>query len=170
MGSLSTHSRIGLYFISYLLACEVYLIEVLEIIIDGLFGTHRIFQGLLGEVFYGFLIGTFEILAALVFVAVVIFWLRRNVLNIKRFLSKEMKGWPKNDGNIILYIEMVLMTLFIVMNATDIAFQEAGTGNVISQFLVPVFDGFCFFLAHGIYGFDVLSFFHLLRHIIKKVK
>ena len=117
-------------------------IEVLEIIIDGLFGTHRIFQGLLGEVFYGFLIGTFEILAALVFVAVVIFWLRRNVLNIKRFLSKEMKGWPKNDGNIILYIEMVLMTLFIVMNATDIAFQEAGTGNVISQFLVPVFDGF----------------------------
>jgi heterodisulfide reductase subunit C len=117
-------------------------IEVLEIIIDGLFGTHRIFQGLLGDDFYGFLIGTFEILAALVFVAVVIFWLRRNVLNIKRFLSKEMKGWPKNDGNIILYIEMVLMTLFIVMNATDIAFQQAGTGNVISQFLVPVFDGF----------------------------
>ena len=117
-------------------------IEVLEIIIDGLFGTHRIFQGLLGDGFYGFLIGTFEILAALVFVAVVIFWLRRNVLNIKRFLSKEMKGWPKNDGNIILYIEMVLMTLFIVMNATDIAFQQAGTGNVISQFLVPVFDGF----------------------------
>tara|TARA_B110000091_G_scaffold64406_1_gene70938 strand:+ start:3582 stop:4898 length:1317 start_codon:yes stop_codon:yes gene_type:complete len=117
-------------------------IEVLEIIIDGLFGTHRIFKGLLGNGFYGFLIGTFEILAALVFVAVVIFWLRRNVLNIKRFLSKEMKGWPKNDGNIILYIEMVLMTLFIVMNATDIAFQQAGTGNVISQFLVPVFDGF----------------------------
>jgi heterodisulfide reductase subunit C len=117
-------------------------IEVLEIIIDGLFGTHRIFQGLLGNGFYGFLIGTFEILAALVFVAVVIFWLRRNVLNIKRFLSKEMKGWPKNDGNIILYIEMVLMTLFIIMNATDIAFQQAGTGNVISQFLVPVFEGF----------------------------
>jgi heterodisulfide reductase subunit C len=117
-------------------------IEVLEIIIDGLFGTHRIFQGLLGDGFYGFLIGTFEILAALVFVAVVIFWLRRNVLNIKRFLSKEMKGWPKNDGNIILYIEMVLMTLFIIMNATDIAFQQAGTGNVISQFLVPVFEGF----------------------------
>jgi heterodisulfide reductase subunit C len=117
-------------------------IEVLEIIIDGLFGTHRIFQGLLGDVFYGFLIGTFEILAALVFLAVVIFWLRRNVLNIKRFLSKEMKGWPKNDGNIILYIEMVLMTLFIVMNATDTAFQQAETGNVISQFLVPIFDGF----------------------------
>ncbi|MCL7752944.1 (Fe-S)-binding protein [Polaribacter sp. Z022] len=117
-------------------------IEVLEIIIDGLFGTHRVFLGVLGEDFYGFLIGTFEILAALVFIAVVIFWLRRNVSNIKRFLSKEMKGWPKNDGNYILYFEMVLMTLFLVMNATDVSFQQAGIGNSISQFIVPLFDGF----------------------------
>ena len=117
-------------------------IEVLEIIIDGLFGTHRVFKGLLGDGFYGFLIGTFEILAALVFVAVVIFWLRRNVSNIKRFLSKEMKGWPKNDGNIILYFEMVLMTLFIVMNASDLPFQQVGIGNPISQLIVPLFDGF----------------------------
>ncbi|PQJ82042.1 (Fe-S)-binding protein [Polaribacter glomeratus] len=117
-------------------------IEVLEIIIDGLLGTHRIFLDFLGLGIYGFLIGTFEILAALVFAAVIIFWLRRNVSNIKRFLSKEMKGWPKNDGNIILYFEMVLMTLFLVMNATDPAFQEAGSGNIISQFIAPLFDGF----------------------------
>ena len=117
-------------------------IEVLEIIIDGLLGTHRIFQGFLGNAFYGFLIGTFEILAALVFAAVIIFWTRRNVSNIKRFLNKEMKGWPKNDGNNILYFEMVLMTLFLVMNATDTAFQEAGIGNAISQFIAPLFDGF----------------------------
>ena len=117
-------------------------IEVLEIIIDGLFGTHRVFQGVLGDGFYAFLIGFFEILAALVFVAVILFWLRRNVSNIKRFLSKEMKGWPKSDGNIILYFEMVLMTLFLVMNATDVHFQEAGIGNPISQFIVPFFDGF----------------------------
>jgi len=117
-------------------------IEVLEIIIDGLFGTHRIFKGVLGDAFYGFLIGTFEILALLVFVAVTIFWLRRNVSNIKRFLSKEMKGWPKNDGNYILYFEMVLMTLFLVMNATDVNFQQAGIGNTISQFITPLFDGF----------------------------
>jgi heterodisulfide reductase subunit C len=116
-------------------------IEVLEIIIDGLLGTHRIFLGFLGNAFYGFLIGTFEILAALVFVAVIIFWLRRNVSNIKRFLSKEMMGWPKNDANYILYFEMVLMTLFIVMNATDTVFQEAGAGNVISQFIAPLFNG-----------------------------
>ena len=117
-------------------------IEVLEIIIDGLFGTHRVFQGIIGDAFYGFLIGTFEILAALVFVTVIIFWTRRNVANIKRFLSKEMKGWPKKDGNLILYFEMVLMTLFLVMNASDAPFQEAGVGNPISQFFVPLFEGF----------------------------
>jgi len=117
-------------------------IEVLEIIIDGLFGTHRVFQGLLGDGIYGFLIGVFEVLAVLVFVAVIVFWLRRNISNIKRFLSKEMKGWPKNDGNYILYFEMVLMTLFLVMNATDVSFQQAGVGNTISQFIAPLFDGF----------------------------
>ena len=87
-------------------------IEVLEIIIDGLFGTHRVFQPILGDAFYGFLIGTFEILAALVFIAVTLFWLRRNASNIKRFLSKEMKGWPKRDGNFILYFEMVLVLFY----------------------------------------------------------
>ena len=117
-------------------------IEVLEIVIDGLFGTHRIFKPFLGDWFYGFLIGVFEVLAALVFVAVIIFWLRRNVSNIKRFLSKEMEGWPKKDGNLILYFEMVLMSLFIIMNATDSPFQEAGIGNVISQFLAPFFEGY----------------------------
>ena len=114
-------------------------IEVLEIIIDGLFGTHRIGLSILPESIYGFLIGSFEILAALVFVAVVVFWIRRNVIKLKRFMSAEMKGWPKSDGNIILYFEMVLMTLFIVMNATDSSFQALDSGNVISQFVSPLF-------------------------------
>jgi heterodisulfide reductase subunit C len=117
-------------------------IEVLEIIIDGLLGTHRIFQGFISASFYAFLIATFEILAALVFVVVILFWTRRNIANIKRFLSPEMKGWPKMDGNIILYFEMVLMTLFLVMNATDTTFQQAGIGNPISQFIVPFFGNF----------------------------
>ncbi|MFY0603391.1 MAG: (Fe-S)-binding protein [Flavobacteriaceae bacterium] len=116
-------------------------IEVLEIVIDGLFGTHRVFLPLLGETIYGFLIGSFEILAALVLVSVILFWLRRNIANIKRFLSKEMTGWPKNDGNLILYFEMVLMTLFIVMNAADPEFQKAGAGNPISQFVAPLLNG-----------------------------
>jgi heterodisulfide reductase subunit C len=117
-------------------------IEVLEIVIDGLLGTHRVFQPLLGNSIYGFLIGTFEILAFLVLVAVILFWLRRNIVQLKRFMSKEMKGWPKSDGNLILYFEIVLMSLFIVMNATDHTFQEAGFGNPISQFVFPWFSGY----------------------------
>ena len=115
-------------------------IEVLEIVIDGLFGTHRIFSAI-GPL-YGVLIGTFEVLAALVFIAVVIFWFRRNVVKIQRFMKSEMKGWPKLDGNLILYFEIVLMGLFIIMNATDIEFQSMNSGNVISQFFAPMFEGY----------------------------
>lgn len=117
-------------------------IEVLEIIIDGLAGTHRIFQGIINDGIYAFLIGTFEVFAALVFIAVILFWTRRNVANIKRFMSAEMKGWPKNDANYIIYFEIILMTLFLVMNATDVNFQKAGIGNPISQFIAPLFNGF----------------------------
>lgn len=116
-------------------------IEVLEIILDGLFGTHRLFLDVIGKEVYGFLIGTFEILAVLVLITVVAFWLRRNAIKLKRFMSAEMKGWPKNDGNIILYFEVVLMCLFLTMNATDIPFQEMNSGNLISQFIAPWFDG-----------------------------
>lgn len=117
-------------------------LEVLEIIIDGLFGTHRIFSKFLSTSVYGFLIGAFEILAVLVLLAVVVFWLRRNTIKLKRFLSPEMKGWPKNDANYILYFEVVLMCLFLTMNATDTLFQEANSGNVISGLMAPWFSSF----------------------------
>jgi heterodisulfide reductase subunit C len=113
-------------------------IEVVEIIIDGLFGTHRILSFLGG--FYSFLINSFEILAVLVLVAVIVFWIRRIILRIPRFWNKEMMGFPKNDALNILYFEMVLMTLFLIMNATDTQFQEANSGNIISQFIAPLFD------------------------------
>ncbi|SMC55065.1 (Fe-S)-binding protein [Cellulophaga tyrosinoxydans] len=116
-------------------------IEVLEIVIDGIFGTHRIGLSVLNESVYGFLIGSFEILAVLVLIAVFAFWIRRNIIKIKRFLSSEMTGWPKNDGNIILYFEVVLMCLFLFMNATDTSFQNLDSGNVVSQFIAPFFDG-----------------------------
>ncbi len=115
-------------------------IEVLEIIIDGLFGTHRIGLNVLPSAVYGFLIGTFEVLAVLVFIAVVVFWLRRNTLKIARFWKSEMTVWPKNDGNYILYFEMVLMALFLIMNATDVHFQELNSGNIISQYIAPAFS------------------------------
>ncbi|MEL0650262.1 (Fe-S)-binding protein [Algibacter sp. TI.3.09] len=116
-------------------------IEVLEIIIDGLFGTHRIGLSVLPTSVYGFLIGTFEVLACLVFVSVVVFWIRRNIIKIQRFWNSEMTSWPKNDGNIILYFEMVLMSLFLIMNATDLHFQDLNSGNVISQYIAPMFSG-----------------------------
>ena len=113
-------------------------IEVLEIIIDGLFGTHRVFSVLGG--FYSFLIGSFEILAFLVLASVIIFWMRRMVLQIPRFWNKEMKGWPKNDALNILYFEMVLMSLFLLMNATDNHFQNLNVGNPISQYIAILFQ------------------------------
>lgn len=114
-------------------------IEVLEIIIDGLFGTHRAFSFLGG--FYGFLIGSFEILALLVLVAVIIFWIRRNVIKLKRFTSNDLNGSPRKDANTILYFEMVLMSLFLIMNATDLQFQAMNNGNIISQHLNALFSG-----------------------------
>ena len=121
-------------------------IEVLEIIIDGIFGTHRVFAG--GGAAYDFLIASFEILALLVLVGVIIFWIRRNILHVYRFKAREMTSWPKNDANYILYFEMVLMTLFLLMNAADHQLQingaphyvEAGAFPVSSMFL-PLLDG-----------------------------
>lgn len=116
-------------------------IEVLEIIIDGIFGTHRIGLSILPEAVYGFLIGAFEVLAILVFVAVTLFWIRRNIIKLARFWKSEMTNWPKNDANFILYFEMVLMMLFLIMNATDAHFQSLNAGNIISQYMAPWFSG-----------------------------
>ncbi len=110
-------------------------IEVLEIIIDGLFGTHRIFS-FIGS-FYGFLIGSFEVLAVLVLITVVIFWVRRNVIRLKRFTNSDLNGAPKKDADIILYFEVVLMSLLLIMNAFDLHFQEMNSGNIISRYFSP---------------------------------
>lgn len=121
-------------------------IEVLEIILDGLFGTHRLFAPI-GRP-YDLLIGSFEILALLVIVAVVVFWLRRNVVRVQRFIKPEMKGWPKKDADYILYIELVLMILFLTMNAADYQLQQMGAvGYVqagsypVSGLIAPLFEG-----------------------------
>jgi heterodisulfide reductase subunit C len=91
---------------------------------------------------YGYLIGTFEFLAVSVLLAVFIFWTRRNVIKLKRFFGDNMNGWPKNDANIILYFEVVLMVLFITMNATDLKFQEMNSGNLISGYVAGFFNGY----------------------------
>ncbi|MAU30794.1 MAG: Fe-S oxidoreductase [Flavobacteriaceae bacterium] len=133
-------------------------IELIEILIDGIFGTHRIFSSV--GVLYGFLIGSFEIFAVLVLISVIIFWIRRNIIRIKRFKEIKMKGWPKLDADLILYFEILLMSLFLLMNATDVEFQNMNNGNIISSFIYP------FFLDYSIDTLHVLERSFWWTHII----
>lgn len=97
-------------------------IEVLEIILDGIFGTHRMFAGYLGG-FYTFVINFFEVLALGVLIACVIFLIRRNILKLRRFIKHDLDGWPRTDANLILITEIILMALFLTMNSSDRALQ-----------------------------------------------
>lgn len=122
-------------------------IEILEIILDGLLGKHRLFVPLLGGL-YPVLIGCFEILAAAVLISCAIFLVRRNILRVRRLNLKELDGWPKSDANIILVTEIVLMSLFLTMNMADHNLQLLGdphyasTGAFwVSGSLSPLFSG-----------------------------
>lgn len=123
-------------------------IEVLEIVLDGILGTHRLFAGF---PLYSFLINSFEFLAVGVLAVCVVFLIRRNILKIRRFLGRELNGWPRSDANLILITEIVLMTLFLTMNAADTLLQQRGygiyaqhaTGNfAFSQWLHPLLNNF----------------------------
>ena len=122
-------------------------LEVLEIVLDGIFGTHRLFAAPLGGV-YTFLINSFELLAVGVLIVCIAFLWRRNVLKLRRFISHDLDGWPRSDASYILITEIVLMTLFLTLNATDTLLQQRGyghfaehaTGNFfISSWLQPLF-------------------------------
>ena len=115
-------------------------IEVLEILIDGIFGTHRVLERPLGN-FYPVVIGFFEVLAVLTLVAVITFLIRRNILKVGRLNMKELDGFPRTDANTILYIEIVLMLMLLTMNVAEGAArmkEGAGTG-----FVVPGPTSFC---------------------------
>ena len=109
-------------------------IEILEIILDGITGNHRMFIPIIGNL-YRLLIGCFEILAVLVLSGCAIFLIRRNIIKLKRFISKDLDGWPRSDANYILITEIILMTLFLTMNTADQVLQSRGaehyhiTGN-----------------------------------------
>ncbi len=119
-------------------------IEVLEIMIDGLAGTHRVFAPILGGL-YTVAISFFEVLGVLVIAACGIFLYRRNVMKIGRFHSTEMKGWPFKDANYILIIEIVLMSALLIMNAAEANFpadHRAAGPFLISGLIAPLFNGF----------------------------
>jgi len=124
-------------------------IELLEIIVDGFLGTHRVFSSYLGN-FYNFLIGVFEIFAFLVLVSVIIFWIRRNIIRLNRFWNKEIVGWPKLDADIILYFEVFLMSMFLLMNGADNLIQNNYPENLyyvnagffpVSQYISILLEG-----------------------------
>ena len=122
-------------------------LEVLEIVLDGLLGTHRLFVPILGSL-YNWLLNGFEFLAVSVIIFCVIFLIRRNILKLKRFVSKDLNGWPRSDANYILFTEIVLMSLFLTMNACDLTLQSHGsehyhqTGQFFfSGIISPLFDG-----------------------------
>ena len=157
-------------------------IELMEILIDGITGSHRFFSKYFSTGFYNFLIATFEIFALLVLISVIIFWTRRNIVKIKRFLSSEMSGWPKFDADNILYFEIVLMLLFLSMNATDLILQERNFDGYykagsfpISSFIVPLFNSFetstvyiferVFWWSHIIGIFFFLNYLYYSKHL-----
>lgn len=122
-------------------------LEVLEIVLDGILGTHRLFAPFLGGL-YNWLINAFEFLALGVLLVCVVFLSRRNLLKLKRFLSKDLNGWPRSDANYILFTEIVLMSLFLIMNAADQTLQSRGNEHYlptgafyISGWLSPLFNG-----------------------------
>jgi ferredoxin len=151
-------------------------IEVLEIVIDGVFGTHRIFSGV--GVIYPYLINAFEFLALTVLVGCVIFLLRRNVVKVKRLASRDLNGWPRSDANYILITEIVLMSLFLTMNSADTLLQQRGyghygehvTGNfAFSSLLHPLLGGLSDNALVGIertcWWLHILGIFAFLNYI-----
>lgn len=157
-------------------------LEVLEFVIDGAAGTHRIFAPYLGS-FYTVLMNVFEFLAVAVLLSCVIFLIRRNVVRLKRFWMAEMTSWPRLDANLILITEIVLMMAILTMNATDQILQQtdahyAPTGKLFfSSLLIPVFNGFdpstlvfierfaWWFHIIGILGFAIYVTFSKHLHI-----
>ena len=154
-------------------------IEMIEIIIDGIFGTHRYLLSVIPKGLYNFLISSFEILAFLVLVSCIVFLLRRNFLRIKRFWSQEMTKWPRTDANLILIFEILLMTAFLLMNTSDIILQSVPstkysdykTGSFpISQMMVPLIDHMSYatleFIERFCWWFHIIGILLFMNYVL----
>jgi heterodisulfide reductase subunit C len=156
-------------------------IEVLEMLIDGAFGTHRIFSRFLniGSFrLYDWMIGTFEVLAFLVTLGCIIFLIRRNVVHVKRLVMKELNGWPKKDANIILISEILIMSSLFLMNAAEqtiihrslFLIDEPAGAFPISQLLVPILsnlgDHSLHVIAQTCWWFHIVGVFGFLNYLV----
>lgn len=150
-------------------------IELVEIIVDGIFGTHRFLSSVFGHSFYNFFTATLEVLALLVVIGVVVFFIRRNFYGVKRLTMKELFGWPKHDANWILIIEFALMMAFFKMNGADWVLQqrgllpEHGSFPISSTFLGPIFnnfgDGFLFFTEKAAWWFHFVGILFFMNYL-----
>lgn len=150
-------------------------LEVLEIVLDGILGTHRLFAPLLGSL-YNWLINGFEFLAVGVVFVCLVFLTRRNIIKLKRFIHKDLNGWPASDANYILFTEIILMSLFLTMNAADQVLQAHGnehyhqTGSFFfSGMLSPLFsgmsDGSLVFLERTCWWLHIAGIFAFLNYL-----
>jgi heterodisulfide reductase subunit C len=152
-------------------------IELLEIVMDGIFGTHRMFAEMMGD-FYKMLINVFEILAFIIIVFCAIFLIRRNIIRVKRLSHKDLSGFPKSDANYILIAEIILMLLFLNMNAADTLLQMRSvepfaahpTGNfMVSQYLHPFLknynDSVLIFMERTCWWLHILGIFAFLNYL-----
>lgn len=173
-------SKMGTRPIAALLHLFVYVgfviinLEVLEIMIDGIFGTHRVFACLGG--FYNFLIGSFEILALLTWLACVVFLIRRNLVKVARLWGREMTSWPRSDANYILITEVLLMTAFLTMNACDYLLQNTGHEHYIKAGMFPISSywaslfaglsqGTLIFIERFCWWFHIVGIFAFLNYL-----
>lgn len=150
-------------------------IELLEIIVDGIFGTHRFLASVFGNSLYGVFTATLEILAILVVIAVVVFFIRRNFYGVKRLTMKELFGWPKHDANWILIIEFALMVAFLTMNASDWVLQQRevlaahGSFPISSNLLGPIFqnfgDGALIYTERGAWWFHFIGILFFMNYL-----
>jgi len=150
-------------------------VEILEIILDGILGRHRMFAPSIGSL-YGILIGCFEILAVLVIIGCAVFLVRRNIIKLKRFISKDLDGWPRSDANYILITEIILMSLFLTMNTADEVLQSRGaehyfhTGNFwITGYLTPALNDLStsslIFLERSCWWLHIIGVFAFLNYL-----
>lgn len=141
-------------------------LEMLEIVIDGLFGTHRVFLQIFGS-FYNIIINVFEFFAVSVIIGCAIFLIRRNILKINRFHKPELSKWPLLDANLILTFEIILMLAFLNMNAADLSLQTKGaehyhqTGNFLFSGLLTGF-----YNNASVTGLIIAERFYWWLHII----
>lgn len=150
-------------------------IELVEIVVDGIFGTHRFLESILGDSLYSAFTATLEILALLVIIAVVVFFIRRNFYGVKRLNMKELFGWPKHDANWILIIEFALMVAFFSMNTSDFVLQQRGelpllgsypiSENLFAPLLSSLSNGSLHFIENFAWWFHFVGILFFMNYL-----